>query len=173
MGAVRRRRRRARRPGRDRRRPVRHRRPAGGSLSLPGFLAQWWEALEADWQARYRRDLAQDCYGQTQIGVRKLLALIKGLPPDGALARASLGEAAGWGYEQELLATTVDLLGYLTYLTKAAHFKGRHELPKPVPRPGGLPGQTQPEPEPVRFSTREEIRQFFQGPGTRAVHAES
>jgi hypothetical protein len=92
------------------------------------------------------------------------------------LARASLGEAAGWGYEQELLATTVDLLGYLVYLTKVGFgFKGRHELPKPVPRPGGLPGQAapEPEPEPVRFSTREEIRQFFQGPGTRAVHADN
>lgn len=85
------------------------------------------------------------------------------------------GEAAGWGYTEELLATTVDLLGYLAYLTKTAHFKGRHELPAPVPRPGGLPGQTEAkvEPEPVRFSTREEIREFFQGPGTQAVHAES
>lgn len=84
------------------------------------------------------------------------------------------GEAAGWGYGEELLATAVDLLGYLAYLTKAAHFKGRHTPPKPVQRPGdgGQPQRVELS-EPLRMSTAAEIRAFFSGTGTRITYTES
>jgi hypothetical protein len=84
------------------------------------------------------------------------------------------GDAAAWGYSEELLATAVDVLGYLAYLTKAAHFKGTHAPPDPVKRPGdgGLPDQVELE-APPRMSTPEEIRAFFSGEGTRVVVTDS
>lgn len=84
------------------------------------------------------------------------------------------GQAAGWGFSEELLATAVDLLGYLAYLTKAAHFKGTHRLPEPVRRPGdgGRPDTVELS-EPPRMSTPEEIRAFFSGTGTRITYTES
>lgn len=83
------------------------------------------------------------------------------------------GEAAGWGFSEELLAAVVDQLGYLAYLTKAAHFKGHHEPPRPLQRPGdGHPEQVELS-APPRMSTPEEIRAFFQGAGTRITYSES
>ena len=58
------------------------------------------------------------------------------MPPKGALARAVLGPAAGWGDTEELLAAAVDWLGHIDYLLSAApHFKGTRKPPALVPRP--------------------------------------
>jgi hypothetical protein len=66
--------------------------------------------------------------------VRKLLSLLQGLPAEGALARAQRGH--DWTTDQELAALTVDRLGGIDYLLRAAHFKGTPDKPKPIPRPG-------------------------------------
>lgn len=73
-----------------------------------------------------------------------------------------LGEQAGWGYSEELLATVVDWLAVLDWHLRQAHFKGPHERPEPVLRPGdgGQPERVELD-EPPRMSTPEEIRAFF------------
>lgn len=44
--------------------------------------------LEADFERHYRADLRRLCWGPNPTGVRRLLALIDGLPPDSAVHRA-------------------------------------------------------------------------------------
>ncbi len=63
--------------------------------------------------------------------------LVEGLPRAGQLGRAVLGEAAGWGDQEELLAAIVDALGQTNYLLGRAHFpkQAPSKPPKPVPRP--------------------------------------
>lgn len=57
------------------------------------------------------------------------------LPRDSALRRAQLGEYAGWGENEYLLARAVDALNVLVWQpTKDGH-DGRN-LPEPVWRPG-------------------------------------
>ena len=75
-----------------------------------------------------------------------------------------LGEAAGWGDREELLAAIVDLLGQTNYLLGRAHFpkQAPSRPPKPVPRPGvnGDEGEDEGDP-PV---TPEELREFLTSP---------
>jgi len=152
-----------RRPG-----PVRHhravqRRP-GGIAGLPDFLAERWEALEADFARYYHLDLTQACWGEEAVGVRRLHTLIQHLPRTPATVRALLGDLADWGTTEELLAATVDRLGEVTSLLHHAHFKPPHPDVQPVPRPGddGRPAELELA-APPQMSSRDEIRAFFGG----------
>jgi hypothetical protein len=76
-----------------------------------------------------------------------------------------------WGDTQELLAGTVEQLQVIGSLLHHAWFKPPHPEPVRVPRPGAIGGSAitgpaEPEPEPVKMSSREEIRAFFKGEGT-------
>jgi hypothetical protein len=53
-----------------------------------------FEALEADFRAQYGLDLSEVLWGDRRFGVRRIRALIYGLPHDGAFARAVLAEQA-------------------------------------------------------------------------------
>jgi hypothetical protein len=81
------------------------------------------------------------------------------------------GEAFGWGYTEELLAAMVDRLGEVSYLVRSAWFKGKHEVPKSVRRPGIQPDAE--EADPPRMSTPAEIKAFFSGQGTKVVYSDS
>lgn len=79
-----------------------------------------------------------------------------------------------WGDREELLAATVDRLGDALYLLQAIAGVRHPERIPPVPRPG-INGQREVGElaEPPKMSTREEIRAFFGGSGTKAVYSDS
>lgn len=63
--------------------------------------------------------------------MRRLHALIVGLPPQSALAREVLGDA--WTNETALLALIADRLGVVATAGKY----GLRSVPDPIPRPAG------------------------------------
>lgn len=73
-----------------------------------------------------------------------------------------LGDKAEWGAAEELLAQAVDWLAMLEWRTRAAHFKGPHDPPELVPRPGdgGLPDQVAMV-APPKMSSPAELKSFF------------
>jgi hypothetical protein len=60
---------------------------AGGAW-IAQVLASYWDAVEADLQRFYGINTAQACWGVDEVGARRLLVLIRGLPYESALARA-------------------------------------------------------------------------------------
>jgi hypothetical protein len=64
----------------------------GGIGSLGATLNQYWDAVEADFERYYQRDLR---YAIKDLGARRLYALVKNLPPDAALWRSMPQETNG------------------------------------------------------------------------------
>jgi hypothetical protein len=100
--------------------------------------------------------------------VRRLLALIAGLPPGGATARAVHGPVAAWDDRTELAAVVCDRLGdVLTLLQSLGGVRSPERLP-PIPRPN-QPHPSHPEaseaPEPAQpvMSSTGQVREFFGG----------
>jgi hypothetical protein len=93
-----------------------------------------FDAVEADWQRVYNRDLRADLYGPNAIGVRRIIALFDWLPADAALWRAA---KTAWSDEKELLATQIEVLDGLRRAFIMAHSKKGAKAPDPIqiPRP--------------------------------------
>lgn len=53
-------------------------------------MAEYFEALEADFKAHYGIDLREALWGPNAVGSRYLLSLVKGLPAESALGRRLL-----------------------------------------------------------------------------------
>lgn len=103
-------------------------------------------------------DLREALWGTDLVGARRLLALLRNLPPDSASARA-LDPNEGWTQDQELMATVVDMLGVLEHRMLWANTKPNTKLPDPVtfPRPN-----TREVKELKRApSSYDEVRAFF------------
>lgn len=100
-------------------------------------------------------DLREACYGTSRIGVRRLRALIAGLPIGSALHRSLDPTGWAWGTTEELLAVLVEVvdLGNRQYVAFEA---GRNKVPKPIDirRPWKVE-------EPKRFASHAEIEAFF------------
>jgi hypothetical protein len=90
------------------------------------------------------------------MGVRRLIAFIKGLPVDSASVRKHQGDMAGWSIDTELNAATVDVLQALLNVTLAAH-GGKPSEVKPVPRPYKI------EKEPDKTVGLAEFADFLKG----------
>lgn len=93
-----------------------------------------FEALEADFQRYYQIDLANALYGPQPLGARRFVALIKWLPPEAAIWRAT---STTWTTDNELAALTIEMLDSLRRLYIQAHSKKGGTPPKPIeiPRP--------------------------------------
>lgn len=63
------------------------------------------------------------------------MALIRHLPRESALVQSTVGEPAQWGTTDYLLASVVDGLNELIYVTISANSKSRPQRPEPVRRP--------------------------------------
>lgn len=74
--------------------------------------------------------------GTDRLTWGRLQSLISQLPRESRTMRAVVGDSARWGEQEHLLATLIDVTAHLTYLFRAANFKGRPEMPDPLPRPG-------------------------------------
>lgn len=73
------------------------------------------------------------------MGVRRVLALIIGLPPGSAIHRAldPKGVGVGWTTQEELMAVLIEVMDYGNRLFYSANSKKGAKQPKPlyVPRP--------------------------------------
>lgn len=99
-----------------------------------------FEPLEASFQAAYGLDLRQALWGPRRIGVRRLAALIGGLPTASPFAR-SVNPAAAWGPVEEFTATTVEMLDALLRQLWPMTMKGRPpgdpvRIERPIPAAG-------------------------------------
>lgn len=124
-------------------------------------MEQHYGALEASWEAVYGRDLRADLWGPHTLGVRRLYALVVGLPPGCALHRAADPEAWAWNNDTELLAALVEQVSVGNVMFMAANSKKGTRTPKPiaVPRPGRLVKER----EESKQARRVSMVEFFRG----------
>ena len=116
-----------------------------------------WDQVEADFQRFYSIDLRGACYGASPLGSRRLMTLLRGLPPDSNLNRVLYPDAE-WGYNEELLALLAELMDYgnrLSYAVAPFKHKKKQE-PIRIPRPHQRLVE---KPK----ASHEEIVAFFQG----------
>lgn len=96
------------------------------------------------------------------MGVRRILALIAGLPPGSAVHRSidPHGAGKGWTTQEELLSTIAEVVDYGNRLFYAANTKKGSKQPKPlfIPRP------TQPK---RRKANSDDLKRIF---GHRVKH---
>lgn len=120
-------------------------------------MGEHHSAVEADLQRFYGVDLL-DLY-RGKLSIRKLAALVSGLPRGSALHIAMSGEEALWGTSDYLLAATVDHLAVANWLFVQANSKkgARNPYPDPVPRPGDKKKNE----EPRRFASAKEVSAFI------------
>jgi len=70
------------------------------------------------------------------VTLRRVWVLLRRLPP-GTVSDPD--SAASWSVESHLLATMVDAVRDLTWLTAAVNSKQKPQRPKPMHRPGNKP----------------------------------
>ena len=84
-------------------------------------------------------------------------ALIKGLPPESALARAVAPDMTDWRNQEELLATLIEVVDMSNRLYIQAHSEPHSKAPEPIEIPRPYRKQ-EPPPKP---SSPQEVRDFF------------
>jgi len=89
--------------------------------------------MEADWLRTYRRDLREDVFGERPLGLRRLRALVLGLPADAMIWR----RVPGWGVDQELAAVSAEIAHSSMRVQLSAYSKKGASIPKAlrIPRP--------------------------------------
>src|SRR5262245_27831042 len=116
-------------------------------MGLAALLADNWNAIESDFARFYGLDLGRCCFGDGQVGVRRLYALISTLP-----AQSNLAHRLGWAWDEdrELRALLLELTHDIAHSSRALvqvmggkHYKGPSK-PLRWPRPQ-LPAPPQPE----------------------------
>lgn len=116
-------------------------------------MSAHFEAVEADFQSHYGLDLRRALWGAEPLGVRRLLSLIRGLPPRGAVARTATN-GRDWGTTEELLAAVVELTDLTNRLVYQA-FSGKGAKKwKPVV-------VSRPTDPPKKPAAGDELRAFF------------
>lgn len=105
------------------------RRGAGGIAGLCQLLREHGGAIEADLSRYHGKRLRHLHTGE--LTRRELIAYIKHLPRDSALAREIHGEAAEWGPDTHLLGDLLDVLQIANW-QRAGKKRG---APKPIKRP--------------------------------------
>lgn len=108
----------------------------GGRLGLCELIEEHAEEIEADLLSRYGIDIY--AYHRGEISTRRMLNLIRRLPPDSELGKAINGPSADWSREEHLLALLADRVSELTWVFICANSEEGEapERPKPIPRPG-------------------------------------
>jgi len=69
-------------------------------------------AVEADFQSHYGMDLREVLWGDRAPGVRRVLALVNGLPTTGAVFREVAFDGKSWSMTDELLATLIEITDF-------------------------------------------------------------
>lgn len=117
-------------------------------------------AVEADFQSHYGLDLRQVLWGSSPYGVRRIHALVAGLPPTGAMIRAAATNGQPWSVTDDLLATVIEMIDHGNRMFFSANAKKGANVWKPITitRPVNQPSETH---EPKKPSSVQEIRKFF------------
>jgi hypothetical protein len=91
-------------------------------------------AAEADWRRFYGRSLKHDLWGTTNLGAREIVQMMRWLPPEAAIWRSA---GTSWSTENELQATTVEMLDALlrTYIQANSKPNSKKPTPLRIPRP--------------------------------------
>jgi hypothetical protein len=116
-----------------------------------------WESVEADFQRFYGLDLRG-------IGLRRLRALLRGLPPESGTARIIDPQAAMWSPEVEWQVRAIEYMDVFAWRICAAvywSFTGKQMKsidPLRIPRPG--------DPPPSRGVPRSKILKLLSGKTT-------
>ncbi len=125
-----------------------------------------FEALEADFAREYPfvcgGDLRQALWGEDAIGVRRIIALVKGLPPRSAFARQAYSDGKDWGNTEELLSTLTELVDFSNRMTYARSAKKGEKVwdPIKIPRPYDELKEKQRK-ERRKVATGDELVKFF------------
>lgn len=120
-----------------------------------------FEALEADFAREYPfvcgGDLRHALWGDNAIGVRRLVALVKGLSPRSAFMREVYSEGKDWGNTEELLSSIAELLDFGNRMQYQANSKKGSKVWKPleIPRPYAITEPTR------KVATGDELVNFF------------
>lgn len=138
------------------------------AMGVVTLLREHWDELDADFQRFYALDLGAACFGPDHAGLRRIYALITGLPQDSALAR-SMGWA--WTEDSEMTATLVELVHDQASSARAMvnALSGKRKWngpPKPLrwPRPTPTVAPRRPEPAAPAPLDRASIRQMLTTP---------
>lgn len=120
------------------------RRPAGGILSLVDALddPEFCECVEHE-LIRQGLRLRWLCDGTDRLNWRDLGVLIRQADESSAVARHALGDAAGWGVAEHLLAAAVDALNAANWQRS-----GKGARPQPIERPKVRPSEPTPVEKP-------------------------
>lgn len=94
------------------------------------MILEHFDELEADFLRFYAADLPAAIWGPAPMSARKIAVLVKGLPPDSAIARA-LNPSLGWGTTEELLAVLTEQVDLSNRLFLKAHSREGSGDPKP------------------------------------------
>jgi len=114
---------------------------AGGIAGLAQLVAERWDPIEADFQRYYTKSLPEACYGHRGSGeaghsgrfsLRRIKALIAGLPQDSALARALDPELVGWSPIEDLLSLLIEVVDRGNRDFFAANTKEGTPQPEPI-----------------------------------------
>lgn len=132
-------------------------------------MSEHFGAVEADFQAHYGLDLRAVLWGTRPVGVRRLLALVDGLPTTGAMFRQVAFGGQAWSMTDELLAALVELTDFGNRLTFQVNAKKGSRAWKPVtihrPRRVDAPAATEraapTNGERRKPSTKDEVKDFF------------
>lgn len=112
---------------------------AGGIAGLLTAPRELWEAVEADLLGM--GFTVADVPGR--LSWRALCNWLRWAPRESAVFRQQNPDGR-WTAAEHRAADVADLLQGLIYVTRAAHFKGKPQLPEPLPRPGGHKQQAPP-----------------------------
>lgn len=98
-------------------------------------------------------------HSESAVGLRRVLALIRGLPVESSFIRDVLGDEAAWTIEAHLLANVVEVIDLARQGTVVGFAKANHK-PKAVkiPRPGSKKKQR-------REATAGDMVAIFGAPG--------
>ncbi|MER7485274.1 hypothetical protein ABTY20_04960 [Streptomyces sp. NPDC126497] len=99
-----------------------------------------------------------------ELSSRRLLVLIRHLPPDASLNRELHGEAADWSVTDYLLAAAVDHLAVANWMFASVNTgedDDPPEPPQPVPRPGEPTDESAPAEDAPGLPTPAELAGFF------------
>jgi hypothetical protein len=101
---------------------------------LSRLLADHHGAAEADWRRFYGRSLKHDLWGKESLGAREIISMIRWLPPEAAFWRSA---GTSWTTDNELQATTIEMLDALlrTYIQANSKPNAKKPSPMRIPRP--------------------------------------
>lgn len=117
-------------------------------------MLEHFEAVEADFQSHYGLDLRDVLWGPQHVGVRRLNALVKGLPLQGVFFRTAATNGKSWTTTDELLSVLIEIVDHGNAMYYETHKKPTAEKWKSIEihRPTGNL-----EPEPPKVSTNSEV----------------